>query len=227
MSEAYGKIKITADINVLTGLHIGASNIFSAIGTVDSPVIRDPISNEPIIPGSSIKGKMRTIMARMIEQEYILPTPDNDKEEIKRLFGTGGKEALRGRLQFSDAYLKNAQEIKAVGLTEIKFENTINRKTAMANPRQIERVIKGSVFKFVLIYDLGKLEEVEEDFKNLSLVLKTLQLDYLGGHGSRGYGKISFTNFSVFPMENCINNDTLTKIQAILKEVEEDELCRI
>lgn len=227
MHEMYGKIKITADIHIKTGMHIGGSSVFSAIGSVDNPVIRDPISSRPIIPGSSLKGKLRTLMARNMEQKYILPQPNDDEEEIKRLFGTGGKNIRRGRLQFVDCYLKNADELEAVGYTEVKFENTINRSTSQAMPRQIERVIRGAVFSFVLIYDIEKPEEMEKDFDNLSFTLRTLQMDYLGGHGSRGYGKIRFTDFSVQPMANCIDQGKVDLIEGKLKEVEKDELCRI
>ena len=66
MSEMYGKIKITADLHLLTGMHIGGSNIFSSIGSVDSPVIRDAMTQQPIIPGSSIKGKLRTLLVRTL-----------------------------------------------------------------------------------------------------------------------------------------------------------------
>ncbi|MBC7075730.1 MAG: type III-A CRISPR-associated RAMP protein Csm3 [Syntrophomonadaceae bacterium] len=219
----YGKIKITADIHIKTGMHIGGSSAFSAIGSVDNPVIRDPITSQPIIPGSSLKGKLRTLMARNIEQRYILHPPNDDKEEIKRLFGAAGKNIRRGRLQFADCYLKNTEELKAVGYTEVKFENTINRSTSQATPRQIERVVRGAVFSFVLIYDIEKLDEIEEDFSNLSLALRTLQMDYLGGHGSRGYGKVSFRNFSVQPMADCVDKEIADLIEEKLKEVEQDE----
>lgn len=51
---------------VVTGLHIGASSAFSAIGAVDSPVISDIRTNMPMIPGSSLKGKMRSLLAKNI-----------------------------------------------------------------------------------------------------------------------------------------------------------------
>ncbi len=44
----YAKVKITAQIRLETGLHIGTSNAFAAIGATDSPVIKDPITNLPI-----------------------------------------------------------------------------------------------------------------------------------------------------------------------------------
>ena len=52
-----GKIVITCDCTVVTGLHIGGTPGFSAIGAVDSPVVRDPRSGQPMLPGSSLKGK--------------------------------------------------------------------------------------------------------------------------------------------------------------------------
>ena len=69
----YGKIIIASKLKVLTGLHIGGSSTFSAIGAVDSPVIRDPLTNKPIVPGSSLKGKMRTLLVRSFKVAFSLP----------------------------------------------------------------------------------------------------------------------------------------------------------
>jgi len=76
--------------------------------------------------------------------------------------------------------------------TEIKTENVIDRLTSAANPRKIERVPAGVVFEFELIYNVfdGDDEKLFEE-----IVLKGLRLledDYIGGMGSRGYGKIKF-----------------------------------
>ena len=60
----YSKIEITGKIEVVTGMHIGGSEAFAAIGAIDSPVIKDTLTNKPIIPGSSLKGKLRTLLAR-------------------------------------------------------------------------------------------------------------------------------------------------------------------
>lgn len=225
MSQMYGKIKITADLHLLTGMHIGGSNIFSSIGSVDSPVIRDAMTQQPIIPGSSIKGKLRTLLVRTLVQNPVLPKPEDDPEVIIRLFGAGGKKVKRGRLQFADCYLKNDEDLKRFGFTEVKFENTINRTTSVANPRQIERVIRGAIFAFNLVYDIDETDQIKEDFENLALALKTLQLDYLGGHGSRGYGKVRFTNFAVQVMNNNLAPEVVDELLEKLKEVETDGLC--
>lgn len=51
----FAKIEINGTIEIVTGLHIGGSSAFSAIGAVDSPVIKDGRTNMPMIPGSSLK----------------------------------------------------------------------------------------------------------------------------------------------------------------------------
>ncbi len=190
------KIQITGNITVETGMHIGGSSAFAAIGAVDSPVIKDSRTNKPIIPGSSLKGKMRALLAKEMNDKVV--SPDDDCEAIARLFGTAKKDKVRAsRLLFSDMSLTNEQELRDAGLqslTEVKFENTINRATAVANPRQIERVVRGSVFNLDIIYNVENVDEVSEDFKTFSEGIKLLQYDYLGGNGSRGYGKITFNN---------------------------------
>jgi len=200
--ENFAKIKLSGNIELLSGLHIGASTAFSAIGAVDSPVIKDPVSNLPIIPGSSIKGKMRSLLASAYNIKAA-KNPNEDANRITRLFGatSGGGQAgdqiIRGRLLFRDAYLTNKEELADKGvrvLTETKFENTINRITAVANPRQIERSIRGSRFAFELMYEMNDAHQVNEDFETIIAGLRLLESDYLGGNGSRGYGKIAFKN---------------------------------
>lgn len=194
------KIKISGTIELESGLHIGGSDAFAAIGAIDSPVIKDPLTNLPVIPGSSLKGKMRSLLAKAYN-ETIAKTPNDDDERITRLFGASdgggesGDQPVPARLIFRDSFLSNAKELLdngAEGYTEAKFENTIDRTTAIANPRQIERAIRGSEFSFELIYDLTNEQEIDEDMQTLLDGFKLLELDYLGGSGSRGYGKIKF-----------------------------------
>lgn len=223
------KIIIMADMTLITGMHIGASNDFSPIGAVDSVVVKDSLTGMPIVPGSSIKGKLRTIIAKLKSDsnEYFLSNHNNDKKEIKELFGSSADNDIKeAKLQFYDLFLKNADELEKknldLGYTEIKFENTINRATAVANPRQLERVPAGAIFEFRLIYNAIKSEKdnIVEDFILISSGIKALQLDYLGGSGTRGYGKVSFSNFKVEKAsltENDINIDNIIKL---LKESE-------
>ena len=188
----YAKIKIFGDLYVKTGMHIGGSSAFAAIGAVDSPVIRDTRSSLPMIPGSSLKGKMRSLLAKEFNGQVV--EPENDHERIARLFGSSKKEKVRrSRLLFADMVLANEGELRKAGLqsmTEVKFENSISRATAIANPRQIERTIRGSKFGLDIIYNVEEEKEIEEDFKAIKEGMLLLEYDYIGGHGSRGYGKI-------------------------------------
>lgn len=191
----YAKIQITGKLEVVTGMHIGGSSAFAAIGAVDSPVIKDSRENLPMVPGSSLKGKMRTLLAKEYN-ETVAAKPDEDNERIVRLFGSAKKGNIkRSRIQIADMVMANADEFRQRGtqsLTEIKFENTINRLTAVANPRQIERVIRGSEFALDMIYEVEEESEIVEDLSMLAEGMKLLQYDYLGGHGSRGYGRVRF-----------------------------------
>lgn len=202
-----GKLKLTAILRVDTGLHIGASSDFAPIGAVDSPFLRDPLTKQPIIPGSSLKGKIRTLLARSYStKEYVLNSIDEDSPQIKRLFGTAAKGNAGGkaaRLQFYDIRMTqdsfarfDAMDLDTY-IGEIKWENGINRVTAGAMPRQIERVPAGTEFAFTLVYNIENDAEIMEDMKLLSDGIRLLQMDYLGGHGSRGYGRVSLNGFSV------------------------------
>lgn len=211
----FSKIEITGIIQAETGIHIGGNSQFAAIGAVDSPVIRDVYTDYPMIPGSSLKGKMRTLLAKQYNKG--LEKPENDDDRILRLFGSAEKGQIQfSRLIFSDMIMVNAEKLQKQGIstTEIKFENTINRLTAVAMPRQIERAVRGSEYELHLIYNLEKEEEFEEDMKLLRHAMTLLTYDYIGGHGSRGYGKISFKDLDL----NCV-----------IGEVDEDllEKCRI
>jgi len=56
-----GKLMLSGKIKCLTGLHIGSSSEEMEIGGNDNPVIRNPINGEPYIPGSTLKGKLRSL----------------------------------------------------------------------------------------------------------------------------------------------------------------------
>lgn len=211
------KLELTANLKLLTGLHIGTSDAFAAIGATDSPVMRDSLTNKPLLPGSSIKGKMRTLLAKTMN-EKVATSPNDDSVVIRRLYGDSD-DIRTGRLIFRDAVLSNEEELNELGvetLTEVKFENTIDRKTAIANPRQIERVVAGSEFALQIIYDVTNLEEVEEDFQTLRNGFSLLELDYLGGHGSRGYGRIELNDLQVTCVFGELDEELMNGINQIL-----------
>ena len=222
-----GKLLIKGTIKLVTGLHIGTSGDFSAIGAVDTIVIRDSVTNKPMIPGSSLKGKMRYLLARAnSESSLILPKIDEEPEYIKRLFGSSYPEIKTSRLQFQDMLLsdKTIDEFKEfefdLPYTEIKYENTINRATGIANPRQLERVPAGSEFDLKIVYNIEKIEDFKEDMKNILLMMDVLEDDYLGGHGTRGYGRIKFKNLS-FELKTYTeeNKKELITVEKEIKEI--------
>lgn len=217
----YSKIEITGKIEVVTGMHIGGSEAFAAIGAIDSPVIKVTLTNKPIIPGSSLKGKLRTLLAR--EYNNKVTEPDGDDERILRLFGSA-KNKKRSRILISDMQMCNEAELRDRGLTsltEVKYENAINRATGKANPRQIERAIRGTAFDLSIIYEVNdeNINEIEEDMNNLIFGMKLLQYDYLGGSGSRGYGKVKFNELYMETVIGEVDEDIISKCNEKLKDV--------
>ena len=220
----YGKILINCKLVVCTGMHIGDSSAFSAIGAVDSQVVRDPLTGLPIVPGSSLKGKLRTLLARSLSGDIQnMPKHDADDERIKRLFGSS-VPVRAARLQFADCFVSNAAEMRRVGITEVKAENGINRADSVANPRFIERVSRGTTFDVKIVYEIADEKEVVEDMTLLAKGMKLLQLDYLGGHGTRGSGRVSLQDFSITPFEAKFETE---KLKGLFQEVEEYELLPV
>ncbi|MDK3157812.1 type III-A CRISPR-associated RAMP protein Csm3 [Kamptonema cortianum] len=262
-----GKIRLNSAIALKTGLHIGGGGETLDIGGIDKPVIRDPLTRQPYLPGSSIKGKLRAILERLLNKPLnrpggtgtyryesddledgfseingqIIPYEGASTCQISRVFGSTAGPSGRGnktwiktstvqaqkleeketriingesytstvgrnfpaRLIIRDCHLvdRAAEELKRIDtglyMTEWKFENGLDRVTAAANPRQIERVPAGSLFNFELVYTVENADQVQEDIKNIALAIAILEDDALGGHGSRGYGKIEFQNFEL------------------------------
>jgi len=204
--------EIKATIVVKTGLHIGGDKDTIKIGGIDNPVIKNPFTNEPYIPGSSIKGKIRTLLewhfGLVSDKEPVdIQKEENKKNKdaitIAKLFGNGAtikdlklaKKIGPTRISFSDCNLKNKEELlDKNAITEEKIEVSINRLTGTAlHPRHMERVPAGAEFNFGVTF--MKFDDDKEDFERiLALGMKLLELTNLGGNGSRGYGKIEFTN---------------------------------
>ena len=222
----YSKIQITGVLETKTGMHIGGSSAFSAIGAVDSPVIKDVRNGKPMVPGSSLKGKIRTLLAKKYNEAVV--NPDNDEECIRRVFGSAKKDkdnkVHASKIIVSDMFLLNEDEIRNRGIesfTEVKFENSINRATAVANPRQIERAIKGLQFGIDMIYEVenGKEDEVIDDIKLLAEGMKMLEYDYLGGSGSRGYGKVQFFDMTAKVVIGALDDSVVAEVNEVLAQI--------
>ena len=106
---------------------------------------------------------------------------------------------LNEELRLTREKLQN-YERTAEDLTEIKSENNIDRLTSAANPRSFERVPAGVDFDFEMMVDLYNVDDADMQKKLLDIVkqgMKLVELDYIGGHGSRGYGQVKFHEIKI------------------------------
>ncbi|WP_457566953.1 type III-A CRISPR-associated RAMP protein Csm3 [Desulfurobacterium sp.] len=204
-------IVLEGTVKLVTGLHIGAGNDEIKIGGIDNPVIRDPYTNEPYIPGSSVKGKMRFLLEWYLGKVDLNkgnPFSQNDgsleARAILKIFGASGSDSEENKIgparaSFYDLFLtdesrKLLKERVGTLMTEDKAEVMVNRISGTGkNPRHTERVPAGAEFKFKLVYKIFD-EEDEKLFNYLLKGLKLLEIDGIGGSVSRGYGKIRFEN---------------------------------
>lgn len=198
------KIEFQGKLVLKTGLHIGGTNSSMQIGGIDKSVIRNPISNRPFIPGSSLKGKLRSLLQvsrgeiKPLERPmggnvYNVATDDYADAD---LFGnaTSDKKQKPSRVIVRDCDLVNHKELlekTEIPYTEGKTEVVIDRITSAASPRQIERVPAGAIFTLNLVLNIWEQDNNEDTlFRNLFKSLELLKDDYLGGSGSRGYGQV-------------------------------------
>jgi CRISPR-associated protein Csm3 len=209
--------KLTGQIELISGLHIGSGNTEIHIGGTDNPVIKNPITQQPYIPGSSIKGKMRSLLewqlgvvgetgGQVLSFAHLKNLDSKVQPKAKdllKLFGGAPDSAIEeslikeigpSRLSFWDCALDQtwAKEMddKTLLLTETKMENTIDRIRGTAeHPRNTERVPATARFDFNLTIRVHDHEDLTE---TILTGLKLLELTGLGGSGSRGYGKIAF-----------------------------------
>ena len=216
--KLYGRIILTGRIHALSGLHIGASKDALEIGGVDMPVIRNPVDRRPYIPGSSLKGKMRSQWAKLCgvkfgtklkddrdpAKQVFIHTCDDPNCPVCSIYGTTGdvmKEAPT-RLTVRDVLLDAGSLPKSViDHTEVKWEASIDRVTSAASPRQTERVPAGAIFGTVeqpmeLVYSIYTAAD-RERFTHVLTALQLVEDDFLGGQGSRGSGKVAFKSLTL------------------------------
>ena len=215
---------LTADLILESGLHIGAGDSEIHIGGIDNSVVKHPVTGEPYIPGSSLKGKIRSLLewkSGAVQEEPLGKKEYDDStgaqqtavKHILQLFGISGdtgnskegkkfqKKIGHTRLAFWDcpldpAYAQEQRDNDRL-YTEAKSENHINRISGTAeHPRQTERVPAGAKFRFKLT--LKTFDGDDATLRQTLLTgLKLLEWDSLGGSGSRGYGKVRFADLKL------------------------------
>lgn len=207
-------VDITGIIHCETGLKIGGTKEgIVEPGSLENTIIRHPITALPYVPGSSLKGKMRSLLeidtssgARILA----------DGKPCKcgtclvcKIFGSHGmdnKEITRILVrdcpitQESEAILRTAQEEKGLNFAEIKSENIIDRRSGLAAHKGLrtqERVPAGTEFKMNITLKLFEGDNKDEMIAFVRKGLDLLQKDYLGSSGSRGYGKVQIKNIEL------------------------------
>ncbi|MBK9639528.1 MAG: type III-A CRISPR-associated RAMP protein Csm3 [Bacteroidetes bacterium] len=218
MKKLEKKILITGTIEAVSGIMIGGSNNSMSIGLPDKMVIRNPMDNKPYIPGSTIKGKMRSLLelsygyVKAVNMGKVKNGPADDPNFITTvLFGNsiGDTQQQPSRIICRDAKLLNGDEIVNTDLpfTEAKTEVVIDRITSAAMPRTMERVPAGAIFNLELVLNVftedkfNSKELLDLIYKGMSLI----QDDYLGGGGSRGNGRVSLRSIKL------LNDNTANK----------------
>lgn len=220
--QLFGRVFIEAQIKTITGLHIGGSSTDLEIGGLDKAVIRNPLTKQPYIPGSSLRGKMRSQMEKLLGLpqnrpigEYVkIHTCDKETDYQKNggcpvchVFGIPADmdyDSSPTRLAVRDADLTKESAMALIDArtdllyAELKTEVAIDRITSVATPRTIERVPAGAIFgPAELVFGIYE----RDDYGRVKVVIDALQLvedDYLGGSGSRGSGKVRFEKIHIY-----------------------------
>lgn len=207
-----GFFHLEGDVRLVTGLHIGAGKDDIKIGGVDTPVQKDPTTGEPVIPGSSLKGKLRTLLewhwglAGNNGGPWLSPQdigPVEKGTNVLKIFGGLPKsdepwEHGPGRLKVSDFRLAPVSRTNRgrSDWYEEKHEIAMDRTKGSAlrrAKRTTERVVAGTVFSIDISFRVFDGDADSENlFGHVLSGLRLVSIDGLGGSTSRGYGRIAF-----------------------------------
>lgn len=204
MLEGIYKLEVT--LKLVSGLYIGGTDNGFDIGGADSNVIKNPLTKEPYIPGSSMKGKLKSLLkyhyGKLNDENNDLIFSDDTITNIFEPVEDSNVSITRAIFRDFILTRESVKELQAyLGLgsfTEIKAENSIDIiRGKAANPRFIERVPAGAMFEGEIILNIFEGDKKEKMMETIKESLKLLESNYLGGSGTRGYGRveISFDDF--------------------------------
>ena len=132
------------------------------------------------------------------------------------------------RLIFSDLFPSKdyVEKIKATSISDFlekKPENRIDRITSAADPREVVRVKPGVEFEgrvSMLLYNIDNDSGVLRRYlETLVLGFKLIEKTYLGGSGSRGYGKVSFQSFKIASYRITDSGDSVYKLEKLDEKI--------
>ncbi len=208
MGKLKGHRVMRGTLKCVTGVRIGGSKESQEIGGTDNPILRHPITNFPYVPGSSLKGKVRSLLEQKHRADKVMRDGkpcDCGACDVCRVFGCAGARNTKSstRAIFRDcmltpeskAVLEEARAELGVPYSETKTEVLIDRRTGLSygriGPRTQERIPEGAEFDLEIVLRVFDDDDPDKDAQFIQEGLKLLQDDTLGGSGSRGYGKVS------------------------------------
>lgn len=212
------QIRFTGKIELLSGMRIGGSETLLEIGGVDpgQTCIKHPTTYKPYIPGSSLKGKMRSEMEKKLgkykiyknkEGKLIYEPCDCAECLICRVFGPHA--VVAHDLGPTRLLVRDCQVLEK-GDFEIKSSTAINRytNTALGGAlRTEERVAAGAIFDLRIDLQIWNVDEVECEYQTkkgeAALVefvkdcLRLVQQTGIGAGTSKGFGLVKFEPFEI------------------------------
>jgi CRISPR-associated protein Csm3 len=227
------KVFLRGTMTALTGLRVGGSEQGLDAAGLEHLVARHALLDEPYVPGSSLRGKLRCSLERLqgiagppAGDHVVFGPADDPAHPLVQLFGAAGKDGaglpsrvlVRDALLTADTRRRLARLRGVLPMTETKAEVCLDRVSAAASPRTVERLPAGAELRFDLVLEVRAAPEAspeglpaglsraleaqrasrteangwgrDEDLRWLVTGLALLQDDALGGHGSRGYGRV-------------------------------------
>ena len=244
----FAKIRITGDVELLTGMHIGGNAEYMVIGSVDSPVIKDGRTGLPFIPGTSFKGRMRTLLAEKYPGSS--EKPEDDSPRVARLFGVSKllieeylsksarkkirkkkvhieptliktRQLTESRLQIYDLFLSDvpgSDGLDPDSATEITSQIFTATDGIPDAPKLVEAAVPGLVFRMEMIYEACEEDTLLEDMETLAQGLRLLRENRLGGCKARGFGEIRFSHICAEPVIGSVPDDQMSECRHILEQ---------
>jgi CRISPR-associated protein Csm3 len=223
-------IQLTATLRLKSGLHIGTGEETERGEPL--PVMTSKRTALPYIPGSSLKGKMRSLLELTYGRKETDPRDKGSpcwcgECQICLLFGSGSSRNVSEptRLIFRDSFLteSSAALVDKIGLEDkpgVRIDR-VSGKAAGGALFPMKRVQEGTEFNFEISARLFEKDKIDSLKNWLAMGLFLMEQDAMGGGGTRGSGHIEFQNikfegkeFDKDWRENCKKGkDALMNVQ--------------
>lgn len=189
-------------VKVINKVHVGIGQAFG-IGGIDNAIVRNIYTGDPYIPGSSLKGRMRSGL------EVALGRIDGDGGAcacgradciVCKLFGTRSNAGKcgPGRLVIYDIELSDEFKKKEEVITTLTH-NSINRTTGRAKDgafMSFEAIESGTILNYRIDIKVFEGDNEKELCDTVDKCLSYVELSGIGGKVSSGYGKVKFEQTS-------------------------------